>query len=94
MADQNTVPINDVLRFGGIPIRVDPWIPEGEVWMVIEGKRGPTIRIHEGQQAGETVEEWLTKPKIYRVVNIGDGLEWPKTKIEWPKKELEVGDWP
>lgn len=92
MADQNDVPNNNAV-FGGLPIHVNPHIPEGEVWLITSGK-SQKVHIHEGQQAGETVEQWLTKPKVYRIVNIGDPFDIKPQMIEWPKKDLEIGDWP
>jgi hypothetical protein len=81
------------LKFGGIPIRVDPMIPANEVWLVNDSKY-QTILIHEGQQAGQTVEEWLTKPTVYRIVNICNPFDMKPKMIEWPKTEPKFGDWP
>ena len=91
--DPNSAEINNPsLKFGGIPIRVDPMIPDGEVWLVNEGRRS-TIRIHEGQQAGQTVEEWLTKPTVYRIVNLGEGDSF---NVKPPQRVYlsEIGHWP
>ena len=87
MAGQNDVK-NNSAAFGGLPIRIDPMIPAGEVWMVNSG-RSQTIHIHEGQQAGEIVEEWLTKPTIYRIVNIGESFDMTPKMIEWPPSPFE-----
>jgi hypothetical protein len=86
----------EALKFAGIPIRVDPMIPANEVWLVKQG-RSQTIHIHEGQQAGQTVEEWITKPEVYRIVNLEDPFDWPKVtppEIKLPPAERKIGDWP
>jgi len=86
------------LSFGGIPVVVNPYMAPNEVWLVKEGKRS-TIHIHEGPQAGQTVEEWLTKPEIYRIVNLGDLsdlFDWPKVpvpEIKLEPVERRIGDW-
>jgi hypothetical protein len=93
MADQNDVPNNNAgAMLGGLPIQINPHIPKDEIWLVTAGK-SQKVHIHEGQQAGETVEQWLTKPKVYRIVNIGDPFDIKPQTIERPKKDLEIGDW-
>jgi hypothetical protein len=54
----------------GIPLVVNKYIPEGEVWMIQEGKK-TTIHCHEGPQAGQDIEEWLKEPKIVKIINLG-----------------------
>ena len=98
MVDQSDVKTNgtEAMMFGGIPIRVDPMIPSNEIWLVKQG-RSQTIHIHEGQQAGQTVEEWITKPQVCRIVNIGDPFDWLKvtpSEIKLPPAEQKIGDWP
>jgi hypothetical protein len=44
------------LTFAGLPVIINPYMPEGEVWMIVEGQE-ISIYVHEGQQAGETLEE-------------------------------------
>jgi len=65
MADQSDVKTNETeaTMFGGIPIRVDPMIPSNEIWLVKQG-RSQTIHIHEGQQAGQTVEDHLAQLRM------------------------------
>lgn len=69
------------MEFFGIPIIIDPHIPEGELWMVQEGQKS-TVHVHEGPQAGEDVEVWLRKPQVFRIVNLGD----PLSKMKIPMK--------
>jgi len=73
--------------FIGIPVLVNPWVPENEIWLVQEGKK-ITVHCHEGPQAGETIEHWLQPPKIGKIINLGEEtLTNPLArKFEWPSK--------
>lgn len=53
----------------GIPLVVDPTMPEDEIWLVKEGKK-QHIQAHEGPRAGETTETWLERPQLSRVINL------------------------
>ena len=69
-------------NFSGIPVVIDPYMPEDQVWLVQQGKK-ETIHIHEGQSAGQTVEVWITKPKIVKIINLGPDPMRPKTPYEF-----------
>jgi hypothetical protein len=70
--------------FAGIPIHVDPYMPKDELWLV-EGK-STTVHVHEGPQAGEDIVVWLRQPRICRIVNLGDWLEFSKV----PPPEIKL----
>lgn len=62
------------LNIFGIPVIINPHMPANEMWMIVEGEK-ISVYHHEGKRAGETVEEWLRRPQIHRVINIGTMTE-------------------
>jgi hypothetical protein len=71
-------------HFGGIPIHVSPYVPEGEVWLFQPGEK-VTVLCHEGPQAGEEIEVWLKKATMMRV------FPFPMSApLEIPRVELKV----
>jgi hypothetical protein len=93
-AERNmTVDPNDVLNnFAGIPVVINPYMPEGEVWIIQQGEKS-TITCHEGPHAGESIEVWLKKPQIVKIVNLGKDWMKPELPREF-KFEPKIGDWP
>lgn len=84
---------SDVLKqFGGIPVHVNPYMPEGELWLIDLGVR-TKIMCHEGPQAGQTVETWLREAKLVRrytgivAETMADALE-GKMQIPKPPREF------
>lgn len=69
------------IEFGGIRIETNPYMPTNELWLVQRGDRRE-VHVHEGPKAGEDVEVWLQKPRIVRLVNLGELLAMPKPKEE------------
>lgn len=68
------MPDSKSFSFAGIPVVVNPYMAPGELWLVQEGKKS-SVWVHEGPQAGETVEIWLQKPHVVRIVNLGDAMK-------------------
>ena len=54
------------MDFFGIPVYVSPYVREGEVLLIQEGHK-IELHVHEGPQAGETVEQWLTPMTVRRI---------------------------
>lgn len=73
---------------GGIPVLIDPFMPEDEIWLLKEGKR-QTIHVHEGPQAGQSIEVWLSLPRIYRIVNLGEFKAWERMASQ-PQPESDA----
>lgn len=70
------------MDFFGIPVVIDPFMLEDQIWLVTEG-RSTRIHVHEGPQAGETVTAWLSKPRVVKIVNLGDWR--PQLPREFPQ---------
>lgn len=75
-------------EFGGLPIVIDEHMPADELWLVQYGHKR-TLRVHEGPQAGQGVEIWLQKPRIVRIVNLGEIFKMPTPKIYFDMPEVK-----
>lgn len=56
----------------GLPVYVDPIVPQGELWQIEDGGHTTKILCDELPRRGEPVEAWLLRHVIRRI-NI-DGL--------------------
>jgi hypothetical protein len=55
--------------FAGIPYRVNPHLPQNEIWLVREAKR-QTLHLHEGPRAGQLITQIIKPGQILRVVDL------------------------
>jgi hypothetical protein len=75
------------LSFAGLPIVVSPLVPANELWLIVEGEgKRETIHAPSLPLPEETVEEWIKRARIHRIINIG-----PDTStVKFPRVEFKL----